>query len=275
MPDDKVEAKGQLVMLNCLLLSRTHEGSAQAAATQPAAGRPTDAPNALAADPAACKGGPPDNRFDEEVEAYLASLRKAVSDPDHLENLTPYLFEYDIEALQRLAHSDDGAVRYLVCKAKDDVLILAAAAFDAAGEAALPVGLPFSHGSQGQMGRGPAYFHFAFSFTKKLADPAEATAIVEKNLPPGLWKYSTILAYVTDQQFDFTDRFAGSEVYHLMRTVEKTGKRIRLERKRNEFLDAYLEWRGSGTEEAKQRVLEIAGQLRRLDPGFSYTPTEK
>jgi hypothetical protein len=95
--------------------------------------------------------------------------------------------------------------------------------------------------------------------------------IVEENLPPGLWKYSTILAYVTGQEFEFPDRFSESEIYHLVRTVAKTGRRIRLERKQNEFLDAYVDWRDNRTEEAKIKVLTVADELKRLDPTFSYT----
>lgn len=246
MPDAKPTDDTQLMMLNCLILSRTKEG----------------------------KSANDDDRFDEEVGAYFTSLRKAFSDPDRIELLTPYLFGYDIEALERLAHSDDGAVRYLVCKAKDDVLILAVAVFDSAGEAALPVGPPFKHGSQGQMGRGPAYFHYAFSYSRRVANAREAMEIVEEGLPLGIDKYAAILAYVTSESFTLADRFAGSEVYHLIRSVERTGQRTKLQRKHNEFLDAYLEWRDNHTEEARTRVVTVADELKRLDPNFSYTLEE-
>ena len=256
MPDKKLKVNRQLLMLNCLLLSRTKEGSADTAPGQ-AGERAADAGDA---------------RFNEEIGAYLAGLTKAVSNPDHIEHLTPYLFAYDLEILERLAKCEDGSARYLVLRAKDDVLVLAAAIFDEAGSAALPEGPPFKHGSQGQMGRGPAYFHFAFSFSKQIANPTEASVIVEENLPPGLWKYSTILAYVTGQEFEFPNRFADAEVYHLARTVEKTGRRLRLERKQNEFLDAYRDWRDNRTEEARARMITVADELKRLDPNFSYTP---
>jgi len=243
MPNAKPHDSAQLMMLNCLILSRTKEG----------------------------QGASEGDRFDEEVEAYFTSLRKAFSDPDRIELLTPYLFSYDIEVLERLAHSDDGAVRYLVCKAKDDVLILAVAVFDDAGEAALPMGPPFKHGSQGQMGRGPAYFHYAFSYSRRVGSGKEAMEIIEEGLPLGLDKYASILAYVTNESFTLADRFAGSETYHLIRSVERTGRRIRLEKKQNEFLDAYREWKAQHTAEALQRVITVADELKRLDPSFSYT----
>ena len=230
------------MMLNCLILSRTKEGTGTSEA----------------------------DRFDDEVEAYFTSLQKAFSDADRIELLTPYLFGYDIEVLQRLAHSDDGSVRYLVCKAKDDVLILAVAVFDAAGEAALPVGPPFKHGSQGQMGRGPAYFHYAFSYSRQVASAQDAIEIIEEGLPLGLEKYAAILAYVTNESFTLADRFSDCEIFHFMRSVERTGMRSRLERKQNEFLDAYLAWKASRSEEDRHRVLVVADELKRLDPGFLY-----
>jgi hypothetical protein len=268
MPDKKLNPNRRLLMLNCLLLSRTREGSGQLSPeSQAAAAHPLAA--ASAGDRAT---GASDARFNEEIGAYIASLSKAVSNPDHVEHLTPYLFAYDLEVLERLAKCEDGSVKYLILRAKDDVLVMAAAILDEAGGAALPEGPPFKHGSQGQMGRGPAYFHFAFAFSKQVTNPAEASVIVEENLPPGLWKYSTILAYVTGQDFEFRDRFADAEVYHLVRTVEKTGRRIRLERKQNEFLDAYRDWRDSHTEEARLKMITVAGELRKLDPTFCYTP---
>jgi hypothetical protein len=96
--------------------------------------------------------------------------------------------------------------------------------------------------------------------------------IVEEGLPLGLDKYAAILAYVTSESFTLADRFAGSEVYHLIRSVERTGNRLRLENKQNEFLDAYREWKADHNEEARKRMLTVADELRRLDPTFSYTP---
>jgi hypothetical protein len=244
MTKAKPNDNSQLMMLNCMILSRTKEA----------------------------KAANEEDRFDEETDAYLESLRKAFADPDRIEVLTPYLFSYDIEVLERLAHSDDSTVRYLICKAKDDILILAVAVFDEAGEAALPVGPPFKHGSQGQMGRGPVYFHYAFAYSRRVGCAREAMELIEEGLPLGIEKYAAILAYVTNEPVTLADRFAACETYHLVRSVERTNRRIRLERKQNEFLDAYREWKANHTQEARLKMTAAADELKRLDPNFSYTP---
>jgi hypothetical protein len=232
-------------MLNCLLLTRINDASG---------------------------GGPDGDAYNEEIGTYIRSLATGVSDPSSLETLKPYLFDYDIEALRHLAASRDSAVRYLVCRAANDVLILSVGVFDAPpGELATP---RFPNGSQGQMGRGEVYYHFAFSYANRVTGVPQAVAAVIEKIATGLEKYSTILSYMTGLPYDLTARLQDCEVHHLTRSIETTGKQKRLERKRDEFLDAYQEWKARQTEEARCRVLMAADQLRRLDPTFTYVPDQ-
>jgi hypothetical protein len=233
------------LMLNCLLLTRITDAS----------------------------GGSPDSDgYNDEIRTYINSLAAGVADPSSVERLKPYLFEYDLAALGHLAASRDSALRYLVCRAANDVLIVSVGVFD------VPNGDPsrprFPNGSQGQMGRGEAYYHFAFSFADRITHIPESVTTVIDKIVAGLEKYSTILGYMTGVPYDLSARLEDCEIHHLARSVETTGKRIRLERKRDEFLDAYREWMTRHTEETKSKVALAADELRRLDPSFKYVPEE-
>jgi hypothetical protein len=213
-----------------------------------------------------------ENRFEEEVNVYLANLLTAFSEPSYIERLRPYLSEHDLEVFRRLRHSNDARLKYTIYKANADFLLFSIGLFDAAGEASVPLGPEFKHGHQGQMGRGQTYYHFAFSYSQRVPGLGSTITEVLEQLSKGFEKYVTILTYVRGEYFDIVKRLSDGEIYHLMRSVEATGKRERLERKQNEFLDAYADWMNHRTEEAKTRVILVAKELRAIDPSFTYKP---
>ena len=241
---DKNRAPTFFLMLNCLLLTRAKNDFGQG-----------------------------ENRFEEEVNVYLANLMTAFSNPSYVERLRPHLSEHDIEVFRRLKNSSDARLKYTIYKANADFLLFSIGLFDAAGEASLPLGPEFKHGHQGQMGRGQTYYHFAFSYSKRVPGLGNTITEVLEKLAKGFEKYVTILTYVRGEYFDIVKRISDGEIYHLMRSVEATGKRMQLERKQNEFLDAYLDWRNQGTEESRGRVILVAEELRSIDPSFNYKPT--
>ncbi|MFZ1947858.1 MAG: hypothetical protein WAW06_09975 [bacterium] len=268
MADDKTELNARVdnkrqacfLMLNCLLLTRIPEDTEPDPSKKQAAARERE-------------------RYHEEISTYLRSLSAGFSSPANAEHLKPYLFDYDIEALKRMAASRDAALRYVVCRAAGDVLILSVGVFDkgqAARAAKARQGPPdYRHGTQGQMGRGETYFHFAFSYADTVADAAEAVSSVCAKIATGLEKYAAILAYVTGCPYELPARMKDCEVHYFSRSVETTGTQRRLERKRNQFLDAYLEWKACPTVEAKQRLALAADELKQMDPTFNYAPEAK
>ena len=213
-----------------------------------------------------------DSVFEQEVNVYLANLLTAFANPSYVEYLRPYLSEHDIELFTRLKNSNDARLKYTIYKANADFLLFSIGVFDSAGEQSIPLGPQFKHGHQGQMGKGQTYYHFAFSYSKRVPGIGETMTEVLEQLAKGFEKYVTILTYVRGEYFDIVRRLSDGETYHLMRSVEASGKRLNLEKKQNEFLDAYLHWKSHHTEKAKQRLAGIAEELRSLDPSFNYRP---
>ena len=240
---DKHKEPTFFFMLNCLLLTRVQ--------------------NDLESD---------DSAFEQEVNVYLANLLTAFANPSYIGCLRPYLSEHDMELFTRLKNSNDARLKYTIYRANADFLLFSIGVFDSAGEQSIPLGPQFKHGHQGQMGKGQTYYHFAFSYSKRVPGVAETMTEVLEQLARGFEKYVTILTYVRGEYFDIVKRLSDGEIYHLMRSVEASGKRLRLEKKQNEFLDAYMDWKNHHTERARRRVMALAEELRGLDPGFRYKP---
>jgi hypothetical protein len=211
--------------------------------------------------------------FEQEVNVYLANLLTAFSNPSYIARLRPYLSEHDIVVFERLASSNDARLKYTIYKANADFLLFSIGVFDAAGERSMPLGPEFKHGHQGQMGKGQTYYHFAFSYSKRVPGVGETMTELLEQLSKGFDKYVTILTYLRGEYFDIVKRLSGGEIYHLMRSVEASGRRSLVENKRDQFLDAYMEWKSHRTDKAKQKVIALADELRVLDPSFKYRPT--
>jgi len=238
----------RFLMLNCMLLTRV---------TERASGEPGAPANS--------------DHFDEEVTNYLKSLLGGFSNPASADALKANLFDYDTELLKTMNATQDGSFEYTVCRTEDDLLVLSAAVLDPREKTPIETA-EFKHGIQGQMGRSGTHYYFAFSYANGVVYLADTVSAILEKIALGLDKYSTILSYITGKPFDLAQRLSQSEVHRLVRINEITGRRLRLERKQDEFLDAYLEWRSRRTDDAKKRVLLIAGELKKLDPSFTYSP---
>jgi hypothetical protein len=68
------------------------------------------------------------------------------------------------------------------------------------------------------------------------------------------------------EYMNFVERMTEGEMYHLQRSVQTTG----LAALRNDFLDAYSEYRREPTPELRARLVELAARLGRLDPDFHF-----
>jgi hypothetical protein len=211
-----------------------------------------------------------DSAFEQEVNVYLANLLTAFANPSYVDCLRPYLSEHDIELFRRLEKSNDARLKYTIYKANADFLLFSIGVFDSDGEHAIPPGPQFRHGHQGQMGKGQTYYHFAFSYSKRVPGIGGTMTEVLEQLAKGFDKYVTILTYLRGEYFDIVKRLSDGEIYHLMRSVEASGRRIQLEKKQDEFLDAYMAWKKHHTDRAKQKVMVLAEELRGLDPSFKY-----
>lgn len=262
-PSNPSTDSASLFMLNCTLFTREQ--------ATPCGAAPGDAIPEQA-EPGQTDSAQTDTPFDAKIDRYLNGLLAAFSRPPCIEDLVLRLADHDLEMFRRFVRSESASLRYKIYKTERDFLLMSVGRFGPRGREALPAGPEFKHGNQGQMGKNPGYYHFTFSYCAAEPRTSGKLAEIYKQLAMGFQKYSTILTYSAGMYYDLGERLAEAEFYNLSRSTDATRKRLVLEIKRNEFLDAYLAWKREHTEAAKRRMQLVADDLRTLDPGFTFRP---
>ncbi len=209
--------------------------------------------------------------YDEDVSVYLAQLLSSFINPEYVERVKSSLSKYDVEAFQRLACSSDARLKYTIYKTKSDFLLVSVGIFDN------PPTLVSRTRSKGQpaeeasMGRGKAYYHFAYSYSQQVHRKNPPISEVLEKLSTGFERYSRILSHLRGEYSDIMTRLARAEVYHLERSVDLEGKKELIRQKQNLLLDVYSEWKKTGTPAAKMKMDRLAEEIRALDPSFEFT----
>jgi len=207
--------------------------------------------------------------YDEDVNVYLAHLLQSFADPAYVENAKRYLSKYDAEVFQRLQGSPDARLKYLIYKTNADFLLVSVGVFEqppAQGQKKFP---PAEDAS---IGRGKAYYQFAYSYSQQLQKKGTAISEVLEKLSVGFEKYVKILSHLRGEFFDLADHFSKGEFYHLERSVDEEARRSQLRERQDRFLETYAEWRRTGREELKAALEELAEDIRQLKPDFKFTP---
>jgi hypothetical protein len=215
-------------------------------------------------------GEEPHDGFEDDVNVYLAHLLRSFMDPAYHQHTRSLLSDYDYEVFGRLRYSQDARLKYTVYKTNADFLLVSLGMFSSDH---IPPGdqVPrFDHGREGRIGRGKSYYQFAFTFGQQL--PANSSAVNEvlRRLAAGFEKYLRILSHLRGEYFNLLSHLSTGEIYHLSRSVDEVQKREVLRRKQDQFLDAYVEWKAHLRPALRSRVMELARELREMDPSFTF-----
>ena len=209
--------------------------------------------------------------YDEDVNVYLAQLLNSFINPQYVDRARNSLSKYDTDVFQRLANSTDAILKYTIYKTSADFLLVSVGIFDnpavilnKARDKALP-------SEEASIGRGKAYYHFAYTFSQQVHKKNPAISEVLEKLSLGFDRYARILSHLRGQDFDIMKRLSRGEVYHLERTVDVEGKKELIKQKQNLLLDVYSEWKRTGAEYLQKKLDQIAEEIRTLDPSFDFT----
>jgi len=209
--------------------------------------------------------------YDEDVNVYLAQLLSSFINPQYAERVKNSLSKYDTDVLQRLANSTDARLKYTIYKTKADFLLVSIGLFDippSLMSRPKPKGQPAEEAS---MGRGKAYYHFAYTYSQQVHRKNPPISEVLEKLSTGFERYSRILSHLRGEYSDILARLSKGEVYHLERTVDLEGKRELIKQKQNLLLDVYSEWKKTGAAHLQKKLDKLAEEIRALDPSFEFT----
>lgn len=211
------------------------------------------------------------NYYDEDVNVYLAQLLSSFINPQYVERVKNSLSKYDIEAFRRLATATDAKLKYTIYRTKTEFLLVSVGLFDnppASTGKSRPKSQPAEEAS---MGRGKAYYHFAYTYSQMVHRKNPPISEVLEKLSTGFERYSRILSHLRGEYSDIMSRLAKAEVYHLERSVDVEGKKELIRQKQNLLLDVYSEWKRTGAQAAKTKLDKLAEEIRALDPSFEFT----
>jgi hypothetical protein len=235
-----------LFMMHCLLYSRIHKGLLT-------------------------KG----DRYDEDVNVYLAQLLNSFINPEYVERAKKSLSKYDAEVFRRLSISNDARVKYTIYKTPSDFLLVSVGIFDNPSAILAKPGTKSLPSEEASIGRGKVYYHFAYSFSQHVHKKNPAVSEVLEKLSVGFDRYARILSHLRGEYVDIMKRLSKGEIYHLERTVDAEGKKDMLKQKQNLLLDIYSEWKKTGAQHLQKRLNQVVKEIRTLDPSFNFTIIDK
>ncbi len=218
---------------------------------------------------------------EEDVNVYLAHLLQSFGDPQYLERSKPYLHRYDHEVFGRLMSSSDARLKYTIYKTNADFLLISIGIFDNPGQtllnrlhasSAAVYRRNLEPTEEATIGRGRTYYRFAYNYSQLVHRQRPAVTEVLEKLAEGFDRYTRILAHLRGEYMDIVHELSRGEVYHLEKTVNSESRREKLRERQDVFLDAYAEWRRTGTPEARHALEEAVTSLRELDPEFGFDP---
>lgn len=215
------------------------------------------------------------DRYDEDVNVYLAQLLNSFINPDYVHRAKKSLSKYDTEVFRRLSTSSDARVKYTIYKTNVDFLLVSVGIFDNPSAILNKSKAKSQPSEEASIGRGKAYYHFAYSYSQQVHKKNPAVSEVLEKLSVGFDRYARILSHLRGEYVDIMKRLSKGEIYHLERTVDAEGKKDLLKQKQNLLLDIYSEWKKTGAQYLQKRLNQVVEEIRTLDPSFNFTIIDK
>lgn len=217
------------------------------------------------------KGYPSNQDFyDEDVNVYLANLLCSFMNPEYHRRARAYLSPYDTSLFEKIENSADARLKYTIYKTNADFLLISIGIFDNPVGRRPDTAQLFRNSEEASMGRGKAYYHFAYTYSQSaFKKSAGITDILEK-LSRGFERYAEILSHMRGEYFNILDRLSDGEVYHLERSIDPNKATRELAALQDEFLDIYSEYLRTRNPALRGRIEELASRIRRLDDTFEF-----
>ncbi|MBM3287395.1 MAG: hypothetical protein FJY88_08620 [Candidatus Eisenbacteria bacterium] len=215
--------------------------------------------------------------YDEDVNVYLAHLLDSLIQPEHMEQARRFLSPYDTEVFRRLSTSKDARLKYTIYKTNADFLLISLGIFDSPETALTEAPAPqnpdrefYRPTEEASIGRGRTYYRFAYTYSQMVHGRNAAISDVLEKLSVGFEKYLRILAHMRGEYLDLLKRLSSGEIYHLERVANGEQREKEIREKHDQFLDLYIDWKKTGAEDTKARIIRLIKEIRFLDPDFNF-----
>jgi hypothetical protein len=217
--------------------------------------------------------GNPSNRdfYDEDVNMYLASLLTSFMNPEYHERARKYLSRYDASLFNKIKDSSDVRLKYTIYKTNADFLLISIGIFkNPDGARPGSSDAVFKDNEEAYMGRGKAYYQFAYSYSQSMFKKPTAVSDVLEKLSRGFEQYVQILSHMRGEYFNILDTLGRGDVYHLARSIDKFASDKELKQLQDKFLDMYSSYMKSKDPQLKAELKSLAKKIQRIDESFRF-----
>ncbi len=128
----------------------------------------------------------------------------------------------------------------------------------------------FKDNEEAYMGRGKAYYQFAYSYSQTMFKKPTAVSDVLEKLSRGFEQYVQILSHMRGEYFNILDRLGHGDIYHLERSIDKMESDKELKQLQNNFLDMYSEYMRKKNPQLKAELVTLAKKIQRIDESFHF-----
>jgi hypothetical protein len=217
--------------------------------------------------------GHPSNKdfYDEDVNIYLASLLTSFMNPDYHERAKKYLSRYDTSLFRKIRDSSDVRLKYTIYKTNADFLLISIGIFkNPDGTRPGSQDSVFKDNEEAYMGRGKAYYQFAYSYSQTMFKKPTAISDVLEKLSRGFEQYVQILSHMRGEYFNILDRLGQGDIYHLERSIDRLASDDELKQLQDRFLDLYSRYMDTKDPELKSQLKKLAKEIQSIDESFRF-----
>lgn len=215
-----------------------------------------------------------DEYFDEDVNVYIADLLTSLIQPEHHENLLKYVVPYDLSLFEKFDGENDPRMKFNAYRTNADFLLLSLGLFDNPKRVRPNSAVHMKMSPLSYIGRGKTYYSLAQSYLVQATCKQSAMADVMGKLSRGFEKYVKILSVLRSEYFNIIGRISDGELFHLENSAREEENSREIGSLYDEFLDAYSEYKKSGSDIARQAVDDAVEKLRAHDPSFNFNLDE-
>jgi hypothetical protein len=214
--------------------------------------------------------------FDEDVNIYLAHLLFAISLPEYHDMADPFLSTNTQEVFEWVRETEDPMLRYFIFKVNADHLLVQSTIFNPDPFMAKRFSLKKDAKEETNEERLAAilYYNQASRCHAGVYDKRTGVGEVLGKIAGQFDVYRHVLAGVKEDYFKFIECFRDQAFQHFLMKMGAYEKAHLQEIKMEKFLEVYKQWLDARAPELKLKVLQLARELRQLDPQFRFDETK-
>lgn len=209
------------------------------------------------------------SRFDEDVNIYLAHLLFAMSLPEYHEMASPFLSEQPEEVFQWVRETRDPLLRYFIFKVNADQMLVHSTIYNPDPEHKKE-SLPSKKTADERIVAAVMYYRHASKCHQAVYDRKTGVGEVLGKISENIDLYRRILLGVKEDYFRFIDCFRDQAFQRFTQQLSSYEREHRREMKLDQFLESYQRWLATHDGSSRNRVLQLAQELKTLDPRFHF-----